>query len=373
MARRKGKSQRRIRDWARRLHAGEEPEDLVARQQRLPPPEVKLGQGAFAAGQEDQQGSQVQGMLVGFFPGGAVVRAGGTDLLCGIAKTFRPPEQGAGSSPLAVGDAVTVALAPAAPAADRDRADGMILARRLRGTVLARPRPMRHKRIDEHETEALEKVIAANMDLLLIVASTRLPPLRPGLIDRFLIVAERGGLAGVLAVNKIDLARPEPDVLAELKRRGVEVLCCSAATGEGLEDLRRRLAGHKSVLAGASGVGKSTLVNALVPGADAATREVRAKDQRGRHTTSATVVYELPCGGCLVDTPGVRELGLRIDRAELPWYFPEFEPLSPRCRFADCTHTHEPACAVQAAVEAGQVRPERYESYLRLLETIDER
>ena len=126
------------------------------------------------------------------------------------------------------------------------------------------------------------------------------------------------------------------------------------------------------MLAGASGVGKSTLVNALVPGAGAAVREVRAKDDRGRHTTSAATVYDLPGGGLLVDTPGIREIGIRLTAEELSWYFPEFEPLQSRCRFRNCSHTHEPACAVQAAVEAGEISPRRFESYLRILATLDE-
>ncbi|MCK4602480.1 MAG: ribosome small subunit-dependent GTPase A, partial [Phycisphaerae bacterium] len=143
-----------------------------------------------------------------------------------------------------------------------------------------------------------------------------------------------------------------------------------AVTGQGLEDLRAALLGRRSVLAGASGVGKSTLINALVPEADAATRAIRMKDQRGRHTTSAAVVYDLPKGGVIIDTPGIRELGVGLKAGELPWYFPEFEPLSPQCKFNNCTHTHEPDCAVVRAVEEGNILPRRYESYLRILESL---
>ena len=114
------------------------------------------------------------------------------------------------------------------------------------------------------------------------------------------------------------------------------------------------------------------LINAIVPGAHAATRTVRAADERGRHTTSAAVVYNLSEGGILVDTPGIRELGMRLDATELPWYFPEFEPLAPNCRFNNCTHTHEPECAVIRAVEAGDIVQRRYESYLRILDTLSE-
>jgi ribosome biogenesis GTPase len=110
-----------------------------------------------------------------------------------------------------------------------------------------------------------------------------------------------------------------------------------------------------------------------VPGADAATRAVRRRDRRGRHTTSAAVFYELPRGGVIIDTPGIRELGMGMRPAELSWYFPEFEPLLGGCRFGNCTHAHEPGCAVRAAVEAGRIAPRRYNSYLRILETLDNR
>jgi len=210
------------------------------------------------------------------------------------------------------------------------------------------------------------------MEVLPIVASTQQPPLRHGVIDRFLIIAERGELTPVLVINKIDLGQPDEQVLADFESLGVDIILCSAVTGEGLEELTKQLVGKRSVLAGASGVGKSTLINAIVPGADAATREVRAKDNRGRHMTSAAAVYELPAGGMLVDTPGIRELGIGLGPNELPWYFPQFEPFATQCKFNDCTHTHEPDCGIVAAVEAGEIAPTRYESYLRILDTLDE-
>ncbi len=297
---------------------------------------------------------------------------GGEELQCGVAKTFRAPEL---ASPLAVGDRVAVALARQSGgglAADKARADGMVLSRQTRLTVLCRPQVASGKRHDPYEHQAMQKVIVANMDTMVLVASTVSPPLRAGPIDRFLIVAERGELAPLLVVNKIDLAEPDEGVLGTFRDLGVRIYPCSAVTGAGLDELRAVLAGRQSVLAGASGVGKSTLVNALVPGASATTREIRAKDDRGRHTTSAASVYDLPGGGRLVDTPGLREIGVHLTAEELPWYFPEFQPLQPRCKFRDCTHTHEPGCAVAAAAERGEIPPRRYESYLRILESIEE-
>jgi ribosome biogenesis GTPase len=369
MAKRKGKAQHRIRDWHARLgqDAGG---DSPAGRQKINPRAVKLPAWRLEAPQDLMLLPRVEGMVVGLFPGGALVRTQGGQLQCGVAKTFRAPQ---GASAVAVGDNVTVALAEhsdEAAAADKLRSDGFIVSRELRKTVLARPEPRSAKRDDEFATEKLTKVIAANMDVLLIVAATCQPKPKPGLIDRFLIIAERGELAPIIVVNKVDLKAPDAGMLDDLRARGVEVHLASAATGAGAAELAAALAGRRSVLAGASGVGKSTLVNAMVPGAQAATNAVRARDERGRHTTSAAVVYDLPAGGMIVDTPGIRELGVGLEASELPWYFPEFEPLAPQCRFNDCTHTHEPQCAVVAAVESGGVDPRRYESYLRILETL---
>ncbi|MHC4983670.1 MAG: ribosome small subunit-dependent GTPase A [Planctomycetota bacterium] len=374
MPRRKGKSRRRIKDWHHRYHAGEQVEETDSHGRRMSRRGIKLGPGSFAASEADLESMEKkEGMVVGLFRGGAAVRAEGRQLLCGIAKTFRAP---AGSSPLAVGDDVTVALAPADYIdgrldADKDRADGMILSRGPRKSALCRPQPWSAKRRDQYKTQVPEKVIAANVDVLLAVVSTSQPPMRKALIDRFLIVVERGELECLLVVNKIDLKPPDERLLAEFAELGLEIFRCSAVTGAGLEALAAALAAKRSVLAGASGVGKSALINALVPGAQAATRTIRSKDDRGRHTTSAAVVYDLPAGGIIVDTPGIRELGMHIEAGELPWYFPEFEAPAAKCRFNDCTHTQEPDCAVRAAVEAGEILRRRYESYLRILQTLE--
>jgi len=368
MAKGKGKSRRRIKDWHQRYDAGDQLADESAARQRLGRREVKLP--PWRIPEENLQDlPKAEGMVIGLFPGGALVRIQEADLLCGLAGTFRPPAE---SSALAVGDIVTVAMGQSTPAeqgaeADKDRADGMILSRQARRTALSRPQGRSGKR---NFGETFEKVIAANMDVLLIVASTAQPPLRRGLIDRFLIIAERGEMECVLVINKTDLAAPDGDTVAELQGLLGSVVCCSCKTGEGLDALAAALKGRKSVLAGASGTGKSTLINCLVPGAGAATRTIRTKDNRGRHRTSAAAVYQLPAGGLLVDTPGVRELGIRLEAAELPWYFPEFTELSGQCKFRNCTHTHEPDCAVIQAVQAGELSPRRYESYLRIHETL---
>ncbi len=181
-------------------------------------------------------------MVTGFFPGGAIVQAEAGLLLCGIVKTFRAPE---GSSALAVGDFVTVALTrqqhrSTSSADDKDRADGMILARQPRSTVLVRPQPRSAKRFDKHQTPRIDKVLVANMDQLLIVTSVRQPPLRPAVVDRYLIVAERGELVPLLVINKIDLGMPEESTVMGFIELGLKLVLCSAMTGEGLEDIAGR-------------------------------------------------------------------------------------------------------------------------------------
>jgi len=390
---RKGKSDRRIKHWHKRYQAGEDVEQHAERGRKHTQRAVKLPPSRLAAPEENlDQMPKAEGLVTAMYRRGVLVCVEGRAAFCAVAKTFRAPE---GSSALAVGDIVTVAFThehhtDGQVEIDKDRTEGFILSRRPRETALCRPRPMSAKRVDQYQAEVFEKVVAANMDVLLIVASTCQPKLRPRLVERFLIVAERGELEPVLAINKTDLAPPDDRAVEDFRSLGVEVICCSAVTGDRLDALRRRLAGRRTVLAGASGVGKSTLINALIPGAEAATRSVRAKDERGRHTTAAAAVYDLPApdrpvgdppadlpfgvgpGGLLVDTPGVRELGVHIDLEQLPWYFPEFEPLVPDCHFSNCTHTHEPDCAVLAAVEAGTVPRRRYVSYLRLRESLEQ-
>jgi len=200
-----------------------------------------------------------------------------------------------------------------------------------------------------------ERVIAANLDLLVIVASVENPPFRPGLVDRYLIAAFRGGIKPVLCLNKTDLRADTSS--ADVFR--VPTVRCSTVTGEGVDDLRDLLAGSLAVLAGHSGVGKSSLLNALACEQHARAGMVSDETGKGRHTTSASRLYWMRNGARIIDTPGVREFGLgRVTLAELRAAFPEFDARS--CRFKDCTHRDEPDCAVRQQGGA------RYPSYLRL-------
>ncbi|MFW6154335.1 MAG: ribosome small subunit-dependent GTPase A [Planctomycetota bacterium] len=384
MAKRKGKSRHRRKHWEQLHRSGHaDSEDAESRRRltrrRVKLPGQKQDEAIFADLDADwaADGETVTGTVALLYPGAAIVRTDDHgDLQCGLAGTFRPAPQ---SSALAVGDDVTIAVLPETRGdiqagrqeIDGHRVDALILQRAPRETALSRPQPMRGKRRDPYETEVFEKVIAANMDQLVVIGAVAEPRFRRRLLDRYLIVAERGELPLVLVVNKIDLGDFDHGLLEEYIPLGVTYLTCSAETGEGLDAVRDLLTGKRSVLAGASGVGKSSLLNALVPELDLPTREVRQADQRGRHTTTAATLYDLPFGGAVVDTPGIRELGLEIDAADLPWYFPEIVALAPQCKFRNCSHTHEPGCAVLAAVETGEMPERRYLSYIRILESIE--
>ena len=379
----KGKSTRRVKDWQARHESGQDLDDTTSNRLRFTRKEVKLREDSFAdEANTPEEMQRVAGMVTGVFRRGTYVRVAGEELYCSIAKTYRPPDGFENTSPLAVGDDVTVALGnpdhtDGQTELDRNRMDGRIVSRQPRRTLLGRPEPRSSKRRETYDDAPFEKIIAANMDALLIVAATAQPAMSSGLLDRFLIAAERGEMSAIIAVNKIDVAAPDQSILSPLRQQGVTIVPCSAATGEGLDEIRAILAGRRTVLAGASGVGKSTLVNALLPGTEAVTRTVRAKDDRGRHTTSQSRIYDLPAqkqgdkAGLLVDTPGIRELAVPIPPEQLLWYFPEFQALSRGCRFRNCTHTHEPSCAVRDAVEHHDVVASRYESYLRILETLE--
>jgi len=225
------------------------------------------------------------------------------------------------------------------------------------------------------EREDREQVIAANVDLAVIVASASLPPYRPGLVDRILIAAHSGGLDRIVCVNKCDEGDPAEieEPLAAAREAGVDVVLTSAVTGSGIEELRERMRGRVSVFSGQSGVGKSSLINAVQPGLKLRVGEIGEKTGKGRHTTTDVSLLTLEFGGFVVDTPGVREFGLwDVARADLDRFFPEIASRAGACRYPDCSHTHEPDCAVKEAVESGRIRPIRYESYSRILETLDD-
>lgn len=212
--------------------------------------------------------------------------------------------------------------------------------------------------------------IAANIDQVLITASMGLPSLKPSLIDRYIIAAKKGNMGSVIVINKVDLAPAnELESIAELYTAlGYPVICVSATTGRGLDDLRGVMRNKASVFAGQSGVGKSSLINA-VTGLDLAVGAPVAKTGKGSHTTTRSRLIQLPSGGWCIDTPGIKSFGLwELSQSEVAGFFHEIEELRSSCHYPNCSHTHEPDCAVIAAVEEGRISPLRYESYITLLE-----
>jgi ribosome biogenesis GTPase len=212
-----------------------------------------------------------------------------------------------------------------------------------------------------------EHVIVANVDQVVIVMSVVEPDLKAHLIDRYLVSAGKGGIAPIICLNKADLI--EPAVLQPLiglySQLGIPTFLTSAITGLGIECLLKYLAGRETVLAGQSGVGKSSLLNAIQPDLALEVREVSEATQKGRHTTTTAELIRLNLGGWVVDTPGIRQFELwDIIPEEVEGFFPEFRPFVHLCGYPDCTHTHEDRCAIKRAVKRRQISEQRYVSYL---------
>lgn len=214
-----------------------------------------------------------------------------------------------------------------------------------------------------------QQLIVANVDQVLIVTCAAEPRIKPNLIDRYLVTCERTGIRPVIVINKMDLVEPADmmPLVGVYAQLGYEVLTLSATTDWGVDLLRDRLAGKQSVLTGQSGVGKSSLLNAIEPGLELRVRTVSQESQKGRHTTTTAELYPLESGGYVVDTPGIRQFQLwDVVAEEVAGYFRELRPYVSKCRFPDCTHTHEEFCAVKDAVADGWIDARRYESYVQI-------
>ena len=217
-------------------------------------------------------------------------------------------------------------------------------------------------------------VIAANVDMAFAVVSLYFPEIKLPFLDRMLVTCEVYGIPVTIVLNKVDLYREEaPQAVADFidiyTNAGYRVVCTSARTGEGVDELRSLTCGNVCLFSGESGVGKSSLIKALDPSLDPKIGRISDVHLQGKHTTSLYEMYRLRTGGWVIDTPGLRGFGLvNLEKEEISRYFPEMLKISENCRFAPCTHTHEPGCAVKEAVEDGRISPERYSSYLGMIE-----
>jgi ribosome biogenesis GTPase len=226
-------------------------------------------------------------------------------------------------------------------------------------------------RLDPRPQGEYQQVLLANADQAVFVFACAHPQPKLRMLDRFLVIAEKQGIPPVIVANKVDLVGQEEaeSIFGLYTEIGYAIIYTSAETGLGIESLRSTLAGKISALAGPSGAGKSSLLNAIQPGLGLEVDEVSMALDKGKHTTVVRQLFPLPGGGYVADTPGWKSLALwDTEPEEIDGYFPELRERVMYCQFSDCTHTHEPGCAVLEAVEQREVHPERYESYLRLRE-----
>ena len=263
--------------------------------------------------------------------------------------------------PVAIGDRVRYV--------DAGDGRGMITEILPRRSKLSRPAPVPGQRV-------FEQVIVSNADLVVPVFSVADPTPKWGLLDRYLITAEATGLPVLIVITKLDLADKNRGFEADIeiyRRIGYPVQLVSSVTGEGIEELKQSLQGRLSVLVGKSGVGKTSLLNAIQPGLGLRVKAVSQGEQgKGRHTTSHLEMFKLDFGGMLVDTPGMREFGLwEITSEELAYLFPEMADFVGQCKFGmSCHHDRESGCAIRKAVMAGEISPHRYKSYMHLKEEL---
>ena len=287
---------------------------------------------------------------------GAETAGGQKVYICQVKGNFRLKGVKT-TNPVAVGDHVCFEW-------DAERQSGWITAVEERKNVLIRKSVNLSKRTH---------IIAANIDRAFCVVSLREPYTPPGFIDRFTVACEAYHLPCAIIFNKVDIyddaAKADlAERMAVYEKTGYPCFVTSAATGQGIETLKAAMQGRVCLFSGNSGVGKSALANAVAPGLNL--REGRISDAhlKGMHTTTFARMYRLPFGAFLVDTPGIKELGMvNLNTEEVSRYFPEMRALAHRCRFNNCTHEHEPGCAVKEAVEKGEVAPVRYKNYLNIL------
>jgi len=284
---------------------------------------------------------------------GALVRvqAGERCLVVAARRKLKWLEPAPVARRLVVGDRVTVRM---------EGEDGVVEIVHPRATALLRRAPQSSR----------PQLIAANVDQALLVFAARTPEPKRGLLDRFLVACHHAGIDAVIVINKTDQGLDGVNAWLPVYRSlGYPVITASARTGRSMGQVKRILPGRTTLFCGPSGAGKSSLLNAVYPGFRLKVGSLSETSSKGKHTTTMAELMPLPFGGFVVDTPGLKEFGLwNLDRRELEAAFPEIDALASGCRFANCTHTHEPGCAVLAAVESGEIDPARHASYSGFLQ-----
>jgi ribosome biogenesis GTPase len=301
----------------------------------------------------------MRGRVLAISPEGISVEHNGEIFLCVLRGTLKQ-EMTHAKNLVTVGDFVLFEI--------EKGKDGSIAHVEERRSVLLR---------QEHLRRRQKQLIAANIDQVLITVSVVKPPLKPSLVDRYIIATCKGEMKPVIVINKIDLLE-DTSVEKELfdlffttyRALDIPVFPISATTGEGIDLLKKQMENKASVFSGQSGVGKSSLINAIT-GLSLPIADIVAKTKKGAHTTSTAQLIPLAFGGWCIDTPGIRSFGVwDLQKEDLNAYFPEISAIGQRCKYPNCTHSHEPGCALVEAIENSEISPLRADSYLKLLEEL---